>query len=336
MAENNIIGRLPQKRILQQTMDSGESEFIAIYGRRRVGKTYLIREFFEKNIRFEMIGIYDASLNEQLENFAESLGKFIGAGITPKVPKTWREAFQQLENFISSTDSKKSKGKHVIFLDELPWLSTPRSKFIPALQHFWNSFCSKRKDIILVVCGSAASWMIQNIVRSKGGLHNRLTRQIRLLPFNLSETKQYLHSRNMKSLDNYSMVQIYMAIGGVPYYLSKIEKGKSAVQVIDALCFADSAPLRHEYEQLYRSLFNKSDQHMKIELFSFIFGIILTLAVVIIAEHIYGKFFGNRKVRELDREVKRLNKILQKKDDLIRKSLHEIAEKEKQHDKENE
>ncbi|MCB0807532.1 MAG: AAA family ATPase, partial [Bacteroidales bacterium] len=264
MAENNIIGRLPQKRILQQTMNTGESEFIAIYGRRRIGKTFLIREFFEKNIRFEMIGIYEATLNEQLENFAESLGKFIGVGIAPKVPKTWREAFQQLENFISSTDSKKSKGKQVIFLDELPWLNTPRSKFMPALQHFWNSFCSKRKDIILVVCGSAASWMIQHVVRSKGGLHNRLTRQIRLLPFTIAETKQYLQSRKMKSLDNYSILQIYMAMGGVPYYLSKIEKGKSAAQIIDALCFADSAPLRHEYEQLYRSLFVKSDQHMKI------------------------------------------------------------------------
>jgi hypothetical protein len=264
MAETNIIGRIPQRRILQQAMDSSESEFIAVYGRRRIGKTFLIREFFEKNIRFEMIGIYNASLGEQLENFAEALGRYIGVGIPLKTPRNWREAFQQLEALIAAKGNSRSKGKHVLFLDELPWLNTPRSKFMPALQHFWNSFCSKRKDIVLVVCGSAASWMIQNVVRSRGGLHNRLTRQFRLLPFTLAETSQYLQSRSIKSLDHYAITQIYMAVGGVPYYLSKIEKGKSAAQVIDALCFADSAPLRFEYDLLYRSLFESSDQHIKI------------------------------------------------------------------------
>jgi AAA+ ATPase superfamily predicted ATPase len=264
MALTKIIGRNPQKKILQQANDSQEAEFIALYGRRRIGKTFLIREFYEKNICFEMTGIYKAPLVDQLDNFAEALGKAIGASIQPKVPKSWREAFLQLENYIISLGKARLKGKKVIFLDELPWLNTPRSKFMAALQHFWNGFCTRRKDIILVVCGSAASWMIQNIVKSKGGLHNRLTRQIRLLPFTLAETKFYLQSRNMKSLDNYSILQIYMTIGGVPYYLSKIEKGKSAAQIIDSLCFSESAPLRNEYDQLYRSLFEKSEQHIRI------------------------------------------------------------------------
>lgn len=264
MAIKNIIGRTPQQKILQQALDSPDAEFIAFYGRRRIGKTFLIREYFENYLCFELNGILKASLGDQLENFADSLGKAFGAGIQPKVPKTWREAFLQLEHYIESKGSTNLKRKQVVFLDELPWLNTPRSKFLPALQHFWNNFCSKRKDIILVVCGSAASWMIQNIVRSKGGLHNRLTRQIRLLPFTLAETKLYLQSRNMKNLDHYSILQIYMAIGGVPYYLSKIEKGKSAAQIIDSLCFLDTAPLHHEYDQLYRSLFEKSEQHMKL------------------------------------------------------------------------
>lgn len=264
MALANIIGRYPQKAILQQAMDSTESEFIAVYGRRRIGKTFLIREFFERNLSFELIGNYKTSLGDQLENFADSLGKSTTTGIQPKVPKTWHEAFQQLENYFESKASRNSKGKQVIFLDELPWLNTPRSKFLSALQLFWNNYCSKRKDIILVVCGSAASWMIQNIVRSKGGLHNRLTRQIRLLPFTLAETKLYLQSRKMKNLDNYSILQVYMAMGGVPYYLSKIEAGKSAAQIIDSVCFSDTAPLRYEYDQLYQSLFEKSEQHIKI------------------------------------------------------------------------
>lgn len=264
MAIKNIVGRGPQQKVLQQALDSQDSEFIAVYGRRRIGKTFLIREFFENNLSFELVGIYKATLSDQLENFAEALGTALDTGIQPKVPKTWREAFQQLENYIESKKKLNKKGKQVVFLDELPWLNTPRSKFLSALQHFWNNYCSKHKDIILVVCGSAASWMIQNIVRSKGGLHNRLTRQFRLLPFTLSETKRYLQSRKMKNLNHYSILQIYMAMGGVPFYLSKIEAGKSAAQIIDSLCFSDTAPLRHEYEQLFQSLFEKSELHIKI------------------------------------------------------------------------
>jgi len=264
MAHSNIIGRQPEKKILQQAMDSPESEFIAVYGRRRIGKTFLVREFFEGNIIFEIIGILNASLGSQLENFTDSLEKSAGLGIKPKIPSSWKEAFLQIEQFIDSKPESKAGAKMVVFLDELPWLNTSRSNFLPALQHFWNNYCSKRKDIILVVCGSAASWMIHQIVRSKGGLHNRLTRQIRLLPFNLAETKQYLQSKNITALNNYSIVQIYMALGGVPFYLSKVEPGKSPAQIIDSLCFTDSGALRFEYDQLYRSLFENSDLHMKI------------------------------------------------------------------------
>lgn len=263
MAIENIAGRLPEQHIFEQAIKSQQSEFIAIYGRRRVGKTFLIREYFEKELRFEMTGIYQASLTDQLENFAKALGKSIGVGIQPQTPKSWLDAFGLLENIIES-GSKSKKKKQVIFFDELPWLNTPRSKFMAALQHFWNNFCSKRKDIILVVCGSAASWMIQNVVRSKGGLHNRLTRQIRLLPFTLNETKKYLQKKGIKALDNYSIIQIYMVVGGVPYYLSQIEKNKSASQIIDDLCFSKTAPLWQEYDQLFRSLFEKSEQHTKI------------------------------------------------------------------------
>lgn len=264
MAQSNVIGRQPEKKIFQQALDSPGSEFIAVYGRRRIGKTFLVREFFEGKIIFELSGILNGTLPEQLENFTVSLGKALGVGLQPKIPSTWREAFLQIEQFIDSTAEATVIPKRVVFLDELPWLNTPRSNFLPALQHFWNNYCSKRKDIILVVCGSAASWMIHQIVRSKGGLHNRLTRQIRLLPFTLFETKQYLLSKNITNLNNYSIIQIYMALGGVPFYLSKVEPGKSPAQIIDALCFTDSGALRFEYDQLYRSLFDNSDQHMKI------------------------------------------------------------------------
>jgi uncharacterized protein len=206
----------------------------------------------------------EGSLADQLANFADSLKKGTGTQIPYKIPGSWREAFQQLQLFLDAGPEIKKGAKRVVFLDELPWLNTPRSNFLGALQHFWNMYGSKRKDLILVVCGSAASWMIRQVVRSKGGLHNRLTRQIRLLPFTLAETREYLYSRGMKNLSNYSILQIYMSFGGVPYYLSLIEPGLSPAQVIDSICFSENGPLRFEYDQLYRSLFEASGQHLTV------------------------------------------------------------------------
>ncbi len=264
MAEKNIIGRTDQIAILKQSLNSSGAEFIAVYGRRRIGKTYLIREYFDSGICFEMTGIPGSSLKDQLLNFSISLGKSMGTGINPAIPASWFEAFLQLESFLESLKNTKLKGKRVVFIDELPWLNTAKSNFLAALQHFWNGYGSKQTNLILVVCGSSASWMIQHIVRSRGGLHNRLTRQIRLLPFTLAETREFLRNKGIRKLNNYSIIQLYMALGGVPYYLNFIKPGLSAAQLIEMLCFADSGPLRREYEQLYRSLFEKGEQHMKI------------------------------------------------------------------------
>lgn len=167
MNSNQIIGREVEKNELKKAERSNEPEFIAIYGRRRVGKTYLIREYFNDAICFEITGIKQASIKEQLDNFARSLGKAIGMGIQTQTPKSWFDAFNQLEKFLESVKPKKSAGKKIVFFDELPWLNTPRSKFLSSLEYFWNSCGSRQNNLILVVCGSAASWMIQNIVSAK-------------------------------------------------------------------------------------------------------------------------------------------------------------------------
>jgi len=173
-------------------------------------------------------------------------------------------AFNQLEKFLDSDLSKTGKVKKVVFFDELPWINTSKSNFLSSLEHFWNSYGSQKNNLVLVVCGSAASWMLQNIVRAKGGLHNRLTRQIRLLPFSLTETKEFLKMRAISNLSDYMIIQLYMAFGGVPYYLKQIESGQSAAQAIDAACFANKGQLRHEYEVLYSSLFDNSELHVKV------------------------------------------------------------------------
>jgi len=263
MAKEKITGRLDETRILDKALHSADAEFIAVYGRRRVGKTFLIREFYEDSICFELIGVHEASLKVQLNNFAQSLKKAMGMGILPQVPVTWFEAFSYLEQFLESFNQKQNTGKKVVFIDELPWLNTPKSNFLAALEHFWNSYGSKQSSLILVVCGSAASWMIQKIVNSKGGLHNRLTRQIRLLPFTLSETESFLKSRGVV-LTRFQIISLYMAMGGVPFYLRQAEAGLSSAQIIDKVCFSKDGLLRNEFEKLFASLFDQSDLHIRI------------------------------------------------------------------------
>jgi len=263
MSHDNIVGRDPEKKILQQTVSSQIAEFIAIYGRRRVGKTFLIKEFFEQQICFELIGVHNATLSQQLKNFSVALGKAMGLDIQPQIPSSWYEAFQQLVTFLEIAALKKKPDKKVVFLDELPWLNTVRSNFVQALDHFWNNYASGRKDLIIVICGSAASWMIQQIVKAKGGLHNRLTRQIRLMPFTFTESGKFLENKNV-IITKMQQAELYMVMGGVPFYLQQVEPGMSASQIIDSVCFSSLGLLRTEFSKLFSSLFDKSLRHRKI------------------------------------------------------------------------
>jgi uncharacterized protein len=254
----NIIGREAEIRILKETLTSRESELVAMYGRRRVGKTYLIETVFEKEMVFSLTGIQDVNLDRQLENFAETLIETFGLPAETPTPPNWLKAFRRL---IDCLKTHVSDTKKVVFLDELPWFDTPKSGFLPAFDHFWNSWATKQKNIVVVICGSAASWMIQNIVRHKGGLHNRLTRRIRLMPFNLHETEQFIRSKYV-NLDRYQIIQLYMATGGIPQYLRSIKPGESAAQIIDRLCFTKDGGLTDEFSSLYAALFDNAEKHV--------------------------------------------------------------------------
>ena len=255
-----IIGRTAEQSTLLKALASDEAELIAVFGRRRVGKTYLIREYFHKHMLFDFSGVHNETLPGQLTNFRNTLAYAMKLNIQLEVPKSWTEAFFQLRNII---EPLITKNKGVVFLDEFPWLNSPRSGFLQAFEFFWNSWASRQKNLIVVICGSAASWMIQNVVRNKKGLHNRITRKIRLLPFTLSETRAYLRHRNI-NLNEYQIMQLYMAMGGIPQYLKGIDPGKSATQNIDQMCFTKEGILQTEFTDLYRSLFDEADKHILI------------------------------------------------------------------------
>jgi predicted AAA+ superfamily ATPase len=258
---DKVIGRTYEKGELKRLLTSDKSEFLALYGRRRIGKTYLIRNSCQKaSFYFELTGQKDAPLADQLENFAEVYGDTFLKGTHLTRPRSWRDAFNLLR---IELEKNAAPGKKVIFLDELPWLASPRSGFMQALDYFWNHWASRRDDILLIICGSAASWMIKKVIHDKGGLHNRITARMRLLPFTLSETKDYFISRKI-SLNHRQVTNLYMAMGGVPFYLQQVQKNKSAAQNIDSLAFSNDGMLVDEFEHLFSSLFDHAEHYISV------------------------------------------------------------------------
>jgi len=257
--ENAIIGRKREIEKLDRILQSKKSEFLTIYGRRRVGKTFLIREYFNYTFDFQISGLANANTQQQLFNFDTSLRKqsnliFEGAS------ENWLVAFQRLMDHL---DNKESKDRLVLFFDELSWFDTPASDFMMGLEHFWNTWATNRKDVLLVVCGSAASWMVNVLINNSGGLHNRITQKMKIEPFNLQETEAMLVSKNCE-LERYQIVQLYMVLGGIPYYLDAIQSHLSAPQNIQELLFDKSGLLKNEFFNLYRSLFRKYERYEKV------------------------------------------------------------------------
>ncbi len=266
MSENNIIGRQSEKVVLKRLIESHYPEFLAVYGRRRVGKTYLVSEYFEdKGVLLEITGSPDASKELQLSRFSTELSHVFSLKNEDCDFSNWNDAFLSLIEAIDSHHTQNPKQKIILFFDEVPWLDRKKSGFLSALDYCWNRVLSKKRyDYVLtVICGSAASWMIKRIVNNKGGLHNRLTEVINLAPFSLSETKSYLTSRGVV-LENKQIVELYMAFGGIPTYLSHVPPGLSSSQIINEVCFAKGRFLNEEFKRMYSSLFTNYHNHIKV------------------------------------------------------------------------
>jgi len=254
-----IIGREKEQRELLELLEKDEPQFCAVYGRRRVGKTYLIRETFNYRFCFQHTGVAKGTLRQQLTAFRNSL---LAAGMTKcPTPKTWIEAFELLKVLTNRAPA----GKKVIFIDELPWMDTPKSNLIGAIENFWNGWATARreKDIVLIVCGSATSWISKKLLKDKGGLRGRLTNRIKLVPFTLRECELFAHGSNL-AMGRKDVLELYMILGGIPYYWNFLRKGLSVAQNVDQLFFTETAQLRDEFEALYAVLFRRPESYLKV------------------------------------------------------------------------
>jgi hypothetical protein len=254
-----MIGRQEEIALLQTLEQADKSSFVAVYGRRRVGKTYLIRTVFEKRMVFQLTGLARTKIDKQLANFHAALVKNFPQYEEKPIAQDWFQAFLQLELALETSNAEKK----IVFLDEIPWLDSRNSGFISALEHFWNSWASARRDVLLITCGSAASWMINNLINNHGGLHNRVTHQMPIDPFTLAECEAFFKSRSA-TFDRYQLLQLYMVLGGIPFYLDMVETSQSAAQNINRLCFTPKGGLRKEFDNLYASLFRNADKHIAV------------------------------------------------------------------------
>ena len=259
-----MVGRKEEQRLLLDLASSGEPEFVVVYGRRRIGKTYLVCETFGNDFFFTYTGIANRDARQQRTEFAKSLRE---CGWAPKdgaanVPANWFDAFDALRSLAASADMG-AKDRLLIFIDEMPWMDNKKSDFVPALEHFWNGWASGRKNIMLIACGSATSWFTKKIFRNEGGLYNRATRQIALKPFTLAECKEYFGSRGV-AMNTQDLIESYMIFGGIPYYMRMIEKRHSLALNVDRLCFDEAAPLRREFARLMDTLSANPAKHMRV------------------------------------------------------------------------
>jgi len=292
-----IIGRVREQDLLKDLISSKKSEFIAVYGRRRVGKTYLIKNFASSLpcVFFHVTGLQNGTAKEQQEEFSKQIGVTFYNGASMAQRERWRDAFEDLTKAIEDVPKDKTV---VLFFDEFPWMATPRSRLLTALELYWNRYWVFDKRIKLIICGSATSWIIEKIINNKGGLHNRVTRTIHLKPFSLYETESFLKEHQVR-LEKRQILDLYTVLGGVPLYWSYVRKGLSAHQCIDELCFQSNGPLVKEFDRLFQSLFEDPKPYMDL--------------IRVLAKHHYGvgqaALIAKAKIPDGGTAVRRLHQL---------------------------
>ena len=256
--KKNIIGRLKEYERLNKCMREDTAQLVLVYGRRRVGKTFLINQYYNNSFDFKLTGSFNKPKTFQLQAFVSELNRRTRKKNT--APSDWTQAFEMLREYI---DKRVSKDKIVVFFDEMPWLDTHKSGFLSAFEFFWNDYGSAIDNLVFIVCGSATSWLVDNIEHNKGGLFNRQTCKLFIEPFTLHETEEYLISKGIQ-WSRYDITECYMIMGGIPYYLSLLDKEMSYLQNIDYLFFRKRAELWDEFDHLYNTLFSNGDNYIAV------------------------------------------------------------------------
>lgn len=266
-----MIGRKKELALLNSLCEEEKSKLVVVHGRRRIGKTFLVDYMFQTHRKdclfFKFTGSADQNSSVQKDYFVEAIYEWFKVEPSKPIEK-WHEVFIFLKRTIEAEIKEKNhQGKVIVFIDEVAWIDKHnKAGFLSAFGHFYNTYIEKNNNLIVILCGSNASWIKNKILKDTSGpLYHRVDVEIPLYPFDLQETKEYLIKEKRFDIDDKSVVDIYMILGGVAKYLSYLDSKLSIAQNINKLFFSLHAPLYSEYEALFKSLFyDKSSNHRKI------------------------------------------------------------------------
>ncbi len=243
----NFVGRDYELDQLNTLYKAEGSQLVAVYGRRRVGKSTLVEQLMlhKPNLQFE--GLEKVRTKGQIEQFTIDLRHQVADSILDSVVfANWQAVFEYLTRYFDECQEKQ-----LIFFDEFQWMAVGQSKLVSLIKSYWDRYWSKQ-NIMLVLCGSVSSYMIKRVIKSKA-MYGRINYELALQPFSPPEIKLLLN--NKRSNDE---VLLYSLIfGGIPKYLREIDVSKSFDQNMSQLLFVRNGQLVGEYEKIFYSQFKE-------------------------------------------------------------------------------
>ncbi len=256
-----IISRKEEKKDLEYCERSKKSELICVYGRRRVGKTFLVEQTF-RDFAFRAVGLEKGTTKQQLKSFGQRLIEY-GDDIK-QTPENWFEAFSRLDKILSGESIRRSlNGKKIVFLDEFPWFATKKSDFLVAFEDYWNRRGTQDGDLLFIICGSATSWIIKNVIKNTGNMFQRVTKKICVEPFTLAETELFFKDREF-DWSREQIAECQMIFGGLPFFFDLMNTSQSLVKNINRLLFDKDALFGDETKKLLDATLSESPIYEKI------------------------------------------------------------------------
>ncbi len=253
-----FIGRTYELQQLQDKYNTNKSELVAIYGRRRIGKSSLVEKFAEdKEFFYKFEGIEGENTKGQMTTFAKILGNYVDDSFLDKIDfDSWHGLFQYLTERL--VDNKNRQKKLVLFFDEIQWMAVRRDRMISIIKYFWDNFW-KNMNVVLILCGSIASFMVKRIIHSKA-LYGRITLEILLKGLWPDEAAKFFGNKR----SNEEILKYLLVLGGVPRYLEEINLNRSFNQNINTLCFSKNGLLLNEIDKIFYSQFKEVETYLKI------------------------------------------------------------------------
>ncbi|MFH1831150.1 MAG: ATP-binding protein [Pseudomonadota bacterium] len=249
-----FVGRHNYLKKLENIWNQHKVGLISIYGRRRVGKTELIRVFSRNKAAWIFEAIEGENTASQIKHFLNQLSQFTKEPYLRDLDyKDWPPVFDLLSNKI------KQKKDLIVAFDELSWMAARKTKLISYIKYYWDKEWKYHPHLLLILCGSVASWMVKNVVRSNA-LYGRISENILLDPLKPFEVAEFIGKKRGKK----EILEYLLSFGGIPKYLEEMDFNQSIQINIDRTCFSASGFFVDEADKIFYNQFKETHIYKQI------------------------------------------------------------------------